>query len=201
MECKICLQNYNDTERAPHTLSPCGHCFCLQCLKKLPRKLCPMDRRKFELKVINRAILDILSTQAAPCTSNTSKNAKIVELKSSLLDEFENMGVITTHLINKKQENSKILFDSTSRCSIHKENAMTVQSSLPTKFRTRRCVQEEIDKLTNTRNISQAPQGYRTEIECSKEIQKWANASTSLPIIAVMIVIYMIVFYLYLIII
>ncbi|XP_034242816.1 uncharacterized protein LOC117646123 isoform X5 [Thrips palmi] len=46
MECQICLENFNVADHRPKTL-PCGHSFCLQCLKRLPTKTCPNDSLPF----------------------------------------------------------------------------------------------------------------------------------------------------------
>ncbi|XP_034242837.1 E3 ubiquitin-protein ligase TRIM32-like isoform X2 [Thrips palmi] len=46
MECQVCLVKFNAVERRPKVL-PCGHTFCLHCLKALPEQSCPTDRKDF----------------------------------------------------------------------------------------------------------------------------------------------------------
>ncbi|XP_034236633.1 E3 ubiquitin-protein ligase TRIM32-like [Thrips palmi] len=47
MECQVCLQNFDSTERRPKVL-PCGHSFCLRCLQGLHVKKCPLDNKAFD---------------------------------------------------------------------------------------------------------------------------------------------------------
>jgi len=50
-ECDICLEEYNTEERRESVLY-CGHRSCFKCLSDLPKKLCPICRKKFTAKQI-----------------------------------------------------------------------------------------------------------------------------------------------------
>ncbi|XP_034242629.1 cell wall protein AWA1-like isoform X2 [Thrips palmi] len=52
MECQVCFEKFNAVERRPKVL-PCGHTYCLQCLKELPRQRCPTDRKIFTELPVN----------------------------------------------------------------------------------------------------------------------------------------------------
>ena len=60
MECSICFNKYDNAQRKPYVINPCGHCFCFKCLAELPSQLCPNDRGKIESKTLNRAILELV---------------------------------------------------------------------------------------------------------------------------------------------
>ena len=62
MECPICFNKYDEGNHKPFSIVPCGHCFCINCLNSLTTQICPNDRSPIQAKVINRAILDLLSS-------------------------------------------------------------------------------------------------------------------------------------------
>ncbi|EFO98343.1 hypothetical protein CRE_24266 [Caenorhabditis remanei] len=48
LECKICVRQYNDTDRIPRVIPVCGHTLCEDCAKNIIRgntMKCPIDRR------------------------------------------------------------------------------------------------------------------------------------------------------------
>ncbi|XP_052126481.1 E3 ubiquitin-protein ligase SH3RF1-like, partial [Frankliniella occidentalis] len=47
MECVICAENFDATDRMPKVLVPCGHTACLRCLGLLPDSRCPTCRLDF----------------------------------------------------------------------------------------------------------------------------------------------------------
>ncbi|XP_034232270.1 uncharacterized protein LOC117640118 isoform X3 [Thrips palmi] len=47
MECHICTQRFDPRDRRPKVL-PCGHSFCLKCLRRLESKKCPLDNKIFK---------------------------------------------------------------------------------------------------------------------------------------------------------
>ena len=62
MDCTICFETYNNSERKPIVLNPCGHSFCNSCLQHLLTQ-CPSCRTLIETKIINYALLNILQQQ------------------------------------------------------------------------------------------------------------------------------------------
>ena len=51
-ECGICFKPYNHNDKKPLSL-PCGHSFCLECCKKLPKHgaiQCPYDKSTHNLQ-------------------------------------------------------------------------------------------------------------------------------------------------------
>ena len=60
MECTICFNKYDEETHHPFLVIPCGHCFCMDCLNKIPTQRCPIDRKLIENKIINRGTLDVI---------------------------------------------------------------------------------------------------------------------------------------------
>ena len=46
-ECELCLEIYNQFERKPFSLVPCGHSICSKCSNSLERNVCPFCRESF----------------------------------------------------------------------------------------------------------------------------------------------------------
>lgn len=123
MECSICNEDYDfESEHKPFSLNPCGHCFCLKCIKALTQKDCPVCRTYIMSKIPNYAIFDVLkeSLQIPLTTSNReAKHFKYTlnemdELKQSLVDAFKKKQIECQHLIEEmkrkiqKETESKI---------------------------------------------------------------------------------------------
>ncbi|XP_034246150.1 E3 ubiquitin-protein ligase TRIM32-like [Thrips palmi] len=47
MECQVCMLAFDDRKHRPKVL-PCGHSYCLCCLKQLRSRRCPVDSKVFE---------------------------------------------------------------------------------------------------------------------------------------------------------
>ena len=47
LDCQICNEVYNESDREPYVLTPCGHPICKKCADSIWSKdrLCPFDRR------------------------------------------------------------------------------------------------------------------------------------------------------------
>jgi hypothetical protein len=50
-DCIICFEKYNDSNRKPHVLIPCGHTICKECSESIDN--CPKCRKNIERKVEN----------------------------------------------------------------------------------------------------------------------------------------------------
>ena len=55
--CSICLEAYNQTNRRPHILVPCGHTFCFSCINALKVQNCPNDSTPIREKIPNWEII------------------------------------------------------------------------------------------------------------------------------------------------
>lgn len=54
-ECGICFKPYNHNEKKPTSL-PCGHSFCSECVRKLPKHgiiQCPYDKSSHQISPDN----------------------------------------------------------------------------------------------------------------------------------------------------
>ena len=86
MDCAVCFNKYDNEKHKPYSINPCGHCFCLQCLNSLTNKKCPVDRIDIESKVVNRGIMDLITSPS----SNKSKSI-LMALKKSLITEMKKL--------------------------------------------------------------------------------------------------------------
>ncbi len=71
MECKICLDSYNDLDQKPKIITSCGHTFCESCLNQL--RNCPTCRREITGRVINYDILSLLDSNQIAIDPNELK--------------------------------------------------------------------------------------------------------------------------------
>jgi hypothetical protein len=130
MECSICNENYDfESEHKPFSLNPCGHCFCLKCIKALTQKNCPVCRTYVMSEIPNYAIFDVikesstanfkLSSQIPLASNRETKIFKYTlnemnELKQSLVDAFKKKQIECQNLIEEmkrkiqKETESKI---------------------------------------------------------------------------------------------
>ncbi len=68
MDCRICFDKYNKSNRKPITLLPCCHTFCMNCLSNLKKSSeylsCPKCRKFIGLFKSNHGILEILKNSS-----------------------------------------------------------------------------------------------------------------------------------------
>ena len=72
-ECGVCFKSYNHSEKKPLSL-PCGHTFCLECLKQLNKHQiikCPFDKISHHVVAENLAVNYAVLT-ALPMPSHSS---------------------------------------------------------------------------------------------------------------------------------
>lgn len=84
MECKVCLEIYNDSNRKPKIITNCGHTFCSNCLNSLNIKSCPKCRNKIIDCVINYDILELINND-----SNKIEFQNTQLLKEYLIKDLE----------------------------------------------------------------------------------------------------------------
>lgn len=78
-ECGVCFKQYNHSEKKPLSL-PCGHTFCLECLKQINKQQvikCPFDKVAHHIVAenlpVNYAVLTALPmTQNSPSGNGSS---------------------------------------------------------------------------------------------------------------------------------
>lgn len=58
--CPIDFEVYNETDRKPMVIVPCGHSICEKCLSTLPKNECPVDSCKIASSTVNYALLGSL---------------------------------------------------------------------------------------------------------------------------------------------
>jgi hypothetical protein len=80
MECFICLEKYDNNQRKPHTMYPCSHTICLDCLNNLTDRTCPSCRSRINDNKPNYALIDLI------CESKNSKES--VPSKLNSLDQI-----------------------------------------------------------------------------------------------------------------
>ena len=73
-ECELCIESFNQYDRRPFSLVPCGHTICLSCLNKIINKTqCPFCRLETESKIPNWEIIKRLPKPTIPLTYNQLK--------------------------------------------------------------------------------------------------------------------------------
>jgi len=81
IDCIICYENYNDSNRKPYLLISCGHTICGECSELIDN--CPKCRKKIEGKVENWDLIPSERKQSnlISVNSNESKVNLIQECK------------------------------------------------------------------------------------------------------------------------
>lgn len=75
-ECGICFKPYNHNDKKPLSL-PCGHSFCLECCKKLPKHKtiqCPYDKSTHQMQVDSLPVNYQVLTGLPMTTTTTATN-------------------------------------------------------------------------------------------------------------------------------
>lgn len=113
MNCKLCLQDYNDSNRQPEILIPCCHTFCSSCLIKKPS--CPVcNHLIFDLKT-NTAIIDALNQNSFSHQEKVSQiesNLKsfYVDYNLKLRENIEKLNEIDDQITNRVNQLVEVLF-------------------------------------------------------------------------------------------
>lgn len=70
-ECSVCMEHFNDDQRRPMSLL-CGHSYCLDCISRMPERICPSCRGPFTTPAPNFSLLDAMSAPSPAPASGTS---------------------------------------------------------------------------------------------------------------------------------
>ena len=81
LNCKICLEDFNNSNHKPIIVMQCGHTFCLECVKQLKKQefICPNDREPITNQKPNYALLDFLNFK----DSNSTRSKHVSFRKSN----------------------------------------------------------------------------------------------------------------------
>lgn len=117
MNCKICLQDYNDSNHQPQIILPCCHTFCSYCIgHKMVDLSCPDCGNLIKERKTNTAILDALNHITR---TEIQKNIKRIEsnLKSFYIDynlklqeNVDHLNQIDNEITNKVNQLVEIIF-------------------------------------------------------------------------------------------
>jgi len=154
-DCIICLESYNDSNRKPHTLIPCGHTICGVCLESLSRMSinnCPECRMLIERTVVSYALIPSATTPRSSINEQTNDILWVSLHKDLVIDVEE-----------KEKELAKILEEKNNE----KQNKINaIKSKIQNEAN-----QKETDKLL--RELDDQDRKINTEIE--KIFQKNQN--------------------------
>ena len=90
MECELCEELYDESEHRPWILTPCGHCYCQDCLNKLINQSCPKCRGLVLSKTLNRGLLDVISSKSNTQRPTTARDSKIFQSLEKVFSELDN---------------------------------------------------------------------------------------------------------------
>lgn len=85
MECELCLELYDESQHRPWIFTPCGHCFCQECVNKLTNQACPKCRGRILSKILNRGLMDVISSKRP----TTARDSKIFQSFETFLMEID----------------------------------------------------------------------------------------------------------------
>ena len=123
MECKICFEKFDECERKPFTLIPCGHTFCIFCIENLKhmKNDCPLCRKQILSETLNYALIDFMNasvekpdsflkiTHESPKTVQHSKQIKDSDLFNFPLDEIQDESSVKQSLPEQSMNDDVIL--------------------------------------------------------------------------------------------
>ena len=86
-DCVVCYEQYNDSNRMPHMLIPCGHTICRECLGSITN--CPKCRKNIERTVENWDLIPSNDTRPSAPHQMSSINDNLENSKVKLIQECE----------------------------------------------------------------------------------------------------------------
>ncbi len=104
MSCVICEETYDENEKRPMAIFPCGHTYCRLCLSKLQNNHCPECRASIEQTATNYAVLKQIEVQSSnPVVANYVREIKkeikgLIQVKEFFERTSKDMGVTISGL-------------------------------------------------------------------------------------------------------
>ena len=89
MECELCVELYDESQHRPWIFTPCGHCYCQECVNKLINQSCPKCRGRVLSKTLNRGLLDVISSNSNTKRPKTARDSKIFQSFEKFLSEID----------------------------------------------------------------------------------------------------------------
>jgi hypothetical protein len=91
LKCSLCFEDFEVVgDREPRVIPSCGHTFCLSCVGRIPRPLCPIDRIPFtclpSAMPKNHLVVSLLDSKLNP-TPNTPSNTPNTPPPAPLVEE------------------------------------------------------------------------------------------------------------------
>jgi hypothetical protein len=114
--CAICYNLFNHSTHRPFSLNQCGHSFCYVCLKKLPKKECPLCKQIFQRINLNKQALELIIMSEFDIKIKKLKNlTKTLEeaftyISLNIDDEIEQINAETNEVILENLLNKLIFF-------------------------------------------------------------------------------------------
>lgn len=184
INCQVCLCEYDHSKHKPYSLSNCPHTFCIDCIKRIKTKKCPMCQTFFKSFNPNLSLLEFVPQSSydkakielekiyneANNLKTRLKENKDTKMKESMskLDVIKNdIKQKADDLIQKVSANKKKLMDETEfykSSLIHSYNSK-LSSSASIDFKLYQ-VKSYLDtnKLENEEQINQSIQELKEEI-------------------------------------
>ena len=94
IECKVCLENFNNTKHIPMVLDTCGHSVCIICIDHLKNMnvngvyRCPICRQLYNNVIKNYSLCEILNNSTTSSTYETLNidNLMGINFKSGIMN-------------------------------------------------------------------------------------------------------------------
>lgn len=100
--CEICFENYNEQDRLPLAIFPCGHSFCKYCISNFKSKCCPACNCMYDSTAKNWALINLIPKSKIPEVYDHVKN--LVNNTLTLLNQFDRIN-------REKDEDNRKKFD------------------------------------------------------------------------------------------
>ena len=85
--CENCFEQYNEINRIPLSIFPCGHSYCQACINGLASKKCPECKCEFELTAKNWSLINLIPKPKI--AENFAPVRELVDMTIGLLKQFQ----------------------------------------------------------------------------------------------------------------